>query len=490
MHLPAVFLLLVYSGILPVHGRLLYTGPEDLYAFPKHRVTFLNNLPVQNETAERWLHEGLRGGEQEFLDEPWQETSWYSHAVRKEIGSSESQESLGTSKPISPEHSGFTLEHMKMGEQDGFICLIPPARESPPPVQENFDADTRLGHSWSLLQPLSGRCLYHRQTWFTYSYCHNQEIRQFRELPRTQPHPPGGYEPIEDPDWEAFTLGRAPPAADVGADVAIAEHNAQAANLEVARGPGSRYLVQRWGDGTFCEKTNKPREVEVQFHCSMTMTDSILLVREAKTCSYVLVVQTPRLCGEPGFKSRLESRDESLIRCRHIVDSSYDPVPSESTQLEQPQHDERDPVLDEFDHPSHLSQREPRFAAPSIAVNPVVHEKQKDSALDEYLKQAVAALLKSPEAQTQAGETPQVVVQKGANGEYFIEILEEIPLDDLDVEDVNGGDYMRIAEVLRKAEYDVKGEAEEAKKASKPQEGQGQAGGDDERKSRKARDEL
>ena len=55
--------------------------------------------------------------------------------------------------------------------------------------------------SWSLLQPLAGTCLYvcyllplestyslnpfsqqHRQGWFTYSYCHNDEIRQFKEV--------------------------------------------------------------------------------------------------------------------------------------------------------------------------------------------------------------------------------------------------------------------------------------------------------------------
>lgn len=44
----------------------------------------------------------------------------------------------------------------------------------------------------------------------------------------------------------------------------VADQLPQAANLQVAHGPGSRYLVQRWGDGTFCDKTGKPREVEVQ----------------------------------------------------------------------------------------------------------------------------------------------------------------------------------------------------------------------------------
>ena len=45
---------------------------EDPFAFPKYRVTFLNSLPVLNETAQHWLTHGLAGGELEFLDQPWQ----------------------------------------------------------------------------------------------------------------------------------------------------------------------------------------------------------------------------------------------------------------------------------------------------------------------------------------------------------------------------------------------------------------------------------
>lgn len=44
----------------------------------------------------------------------------------------------------------------------------------------------------------------------------------------------------------------------------MAEQSAIAANLELARGAGSRYLVQKWGDGTICDKTGRKREVEVQ----------------------------------------------------------------------------------------------------------------------------------------------------------------------------------------------------------------------------------
>jgi protein OS-9 len=67
--------------------------------------------------------------------------------------------------------------------------------------------------------------------------------------------------------WEAYDLGRAPEPGS-GADLSMADHNALAANLELARGAGSRYLVQRWGDGTLCDKTGKRREIEVQVSAS------------------------------------------------------------------------------------------------------------------------------------------------------------------------------------------------------------------------------
>lgn len=72
---------------------------------------------------------------------------------------------------------------------------------------------------------------------------------------------------MTDPDsrqWEAYTLGRAPPSPEPGADLTVAQEAAIAANLELARNAGSRYLVQRWGDGTYCEKTGRKREIEIQ----------------------------------------------------------------------------------------------------------------------------------------------------------------------------------------------------------------------------------
>ncbi len=76
--------LLVLLPLLYAHSsqaRLFHSLPDDLYAFPKYRVSFLNGLPLLNETAERWLREGLRGGEPEFLDHPtqWQDPPPFKH---------------------------------------------------------------------------------------------------------------------------------------------------------------------------------------------------------------------------------------------------------------------------------------------------------------------------------------------------------------------------------------------------------------------------
>ncbi len=46
-----------------------------------------------------------------------------------------------------------------------------------------------------------------------------------------------------------------------------------------------------------------------------------MFVKETSTCKYVLVIHTPRLCGEPGFKSRVEQTTDAPIRCREILDT-------------------------------------------------------------------------------------------------------------------------------------------------------------------------
>jgi hypothetical protein len=64
--------------------------------------------------------------------------------------------------------------------------------------------------------------------------------------------------------WEAYNLGVSPAAKQKsGSDVSRQAESA-AANLELQRAADQRYLVQRWGDGTQCDKTGRKRQIEIQ----------------------------------------------------------------------------------------------------------------------------------------------------------------------------------------------------------------------------------
>ncbi|KAF8274961.1 hypothetical protein EI94DRAFT_1768293 [Lactarius quietus] len=418
--MPTILLLLLPLFCSQISlARLFQSLPDDLYSSPKYSVTFLNGLPLLNETAERWLREGLYGGEPEFLDHP---TQWQDPPPFKHIDAGD-----GTTQAQVKSTQDYTIELMKMGPRDTYLCFIPPSTKQEPQPPEESITEVPASHSWSLLQPLDGTCLYHRQGWFTYAYCHNSHVRQFREMIHSRPMVPGkAYEIEEDPDWEAYDLGRAPESSS-SVDLSRADHGAVTANLELARGTGSRYLVQRWGDGTVCDKTGKRREIEVQFHCSMTMTDSIMFVKETKTCHYILVINTPRLCGEPGFKSRVDQHEEALIRCREVVDAAT--LANADNQLPE----------------SNLPYRQRRAPASSNPPPPLDAAENRpgrndDSTLDQndLLRRALETILQNAAGNPAAGigagagggVEPRVVVEDVGDGEMLIEFISEVQMND------------------------------------------------------------
>lgn len=88
------------------------------------------------------------------------------------------------------------------------------------------------------------------------------------------------------------------------------------------------YLVQLWTGGTVCDKTGVERRIEVQFHCNTQSTDRIFLIRETAICEYVMVIHTPRLCGERifagdssdyGAAGARKKGEELVIECRPVV---------------------------------------------------------------------------------------------------------------------------------------------------------------------------
>lgn len=164
----------------PIFARLLHSLPEDTYAFPKFRVAFLNSLPVLNDTAQRWLRDGLHGGELEFLDHPPKFSPYSPPFDRKGIESGQVQDEAHSTdvslvkpgfsgKIICQPHSqdsapssNFTLELLKLGPRDSYVCLIPKPLDNIPSssAEEQPDVELTPARSWDLLKPLTGSCLY------------------------------------------------------------------------------------------------------------------------------------------------------------------------------------------------------------------------------------------------------------------------------------------------------------------------------------------
>jgi protein OS-9 len=210
----------------------------------------------------------------------------------------------------------------------------------------------------------------------------------------------------------------------------------------------------------------------------MTMTDSIMFVKETKTCHYILVINTPRLCGEPGFKSRIDHRDAALIRCRQVVDATtLANADSSLPEADHPFSQRRPPVgnhppLDAAEAPSGAGVEIDGGDASQTATEPDAKDKAGAYDHNDMLRRALEAILQKTgnpqgnDAGADAGTTPRVVVEDMGDGEMVIEFISEI-----DMNDEAGGDAQRrvddiskmmdskmFEDALRAAGFDVRDE--------------------------------
>jgi protein OS-9 len=166
----------------------------------------------------------------------------------------------------------------------------------------------------------------------------------------------------------------------------------------------------------------------------MTMTDTILFVKEAKTCAYVLVIHTPRLCGEPGFKSLHETSEESLIRCREIVHTMPDL---------------QDDIPD-ADYPLKTPPRK-TVPPPPSAVKGTAEHKEKPSS--ELLRKTLEAIMGGKGGKLKPGmvEIEELYDDK----QVILGVLDEESMTDGQIEAIN-----QLEDALRAAGYNVQGETE------------------------------
>lgn len=158
-------------------------------------------------------------------------------------------------------------------------------------------------------------------------------MRQFHQAPGGKPGP-NGFEPKEDTNYEAYNLGFSKGKYHEYEEAAMPE-------TTFGIGPWSRYLVQRWTFGTKCAETRKPREVEVQMHCSLSSGDSIFMIKEVSLCQYVLVIYTPSLCSLPGFRPQSGLDVEPAgIKCRELMeDDQFEQWNTERIERERLEHE-------------------------------------------------------------------------------------------------------------------------------------------------------
>jgi protein OS-9 len=148
-----------------------------------------------------------------------------------------------------------------------YLCSIPEVKLPPPlnatekersKIEEEKELARATTRGWELLSDLDGKCLYFVSGWWSYSFCHNREVRQFHQLP---PQQNNQWPPTEDPSIQSFILGQ------------VSRDGTQDVNEGTElQGTGElRYLVQKLGGGTICDLTRKERKIEVQvLFCSLS----------------------------------------------------------------------------------------------------------------------------------------------------------------------------------------------------------------------------
>lgn len=217
---------------------------------------------------------------------------------------------------------------MVLGAQR-FLCSIPRVEktkseeeEHVSPAEQEKELARATDRGLELLREMEGRCMYFIAGWWSYSFCYLNQVRQFHALP------PGNgvpfYPPAEDPTAHAYVLGRFRGGnnhnnkGSGGLSKPSGSRKPSTDVAELQTKGDSRYLVQYLEDGTTCDLTGRNRKIEVQFHCHPQTTDRIGWIKEVTTCSYLMIIYTPRLCNDVAFQP---PRDEEAhaIACREIL---------------------------------------------------------------------------------------------------------------------------------------------------------------------------
>ncbi|CAG8650631.1 1175_t:CDS:2, partial [Dentiscutata erythropus] len=305
---------------------------EDLVAHPQYKIVLSQNQ-IPNSSLENFVFDEV-------------------HSENSIVPS--------VSKDTSDEGDETKLTSILMRSASGqpYLCQIPYVANQTAieenKSEENKDDVDLMKKGLALLEPMKQQtCLIHQHGWWTYEYCHLRKIRQYHLQPGLDDQKPSFI--LGEYDSRIATL---PPSNKDSED----QKHSLGTDLQVGR--GKKYLVQRWGGGSTCDLTGKPRQVEIQFHCNPQPGDSIAVVKEMYTCHYLMIIHTPRLCQDAAFLSK-SSFKVNQIECHRIVsDEKYErnlakePKSLDSPQEMEPRYSVRPVIANKFKLASQLKKKQ------------------------------------------------------------------------------------------------------------------------------------
>ncbi|KAF3406342.1 hypothetical protein DPV78_000029 [Talaromyces pinophilus] len=322
-----------------IQGTLAAKRPfsihDDVLAYPQYKVSFPEEYVLETEAdIILQLQKDSSSNDASSSNTVSDKRDLQRHASQRPIGGwkttgKKDRADLDWDPELSLKY--FSYEEMKL---DGlrYLCNIPRVNNGPEndtttektggsdgagnQTQDENEIARATDRGLELLKEMEDTCMYYVSGWWSYSFCYKKHVKQFHA--KSGPGVPN-YPPIEDQTSHSFVLGKFQhDDEESDTESGRSSKSAKASTAELQTKGESRYLVQRLSGGTVCDLTGAERKIEVQFHCNPQSTDRIGWIKELTTCSYLMVIYTPRLCHDVAFQLP-QFEETHSIQCREIL---------------------------------------------------------------------------------------------------------------------------------------------------------------------------
>ncbi|XP_072173495.1 uncharacterized protein [Diadema setosum] len=197
-----------------------------------------------------------------------------------------------------PLHTEVVYLSSKYGQR--YECQIPDVGDVGK-VQEEEKTAAEAGIS-ELLKPMeSAPCLTKTKDWWTYEFCYGKYVRQF-------------HLDNNEISGDVIMLG----IFESEMDWANKSHS------DAKRHRLNRYHSHRYGNGSKCDLTGKPREAEVRFMCAENQLDSVSRIDEPESCRYIITVHTMRICHHPYLKPPPKATPKTVLCFPLLMQDQYE----------------------------------------------------------------------------------------------------------------------------------------------------------------------